>query len=273
MKRKIEKFLAARQARTGEPQQTEDGRLNIDHDIDAALAAVRGRDPFKPGGGGGKISDEEEDGGGAAATRKGSGKSSRGGGGGGRGQRKRNLEDVARSADALREAMGLMDFDAPPPSMAGGSLLSSPAADEAAARNGSDADDDEEHDDDEDALLDDMAGMGRMSVDGMGVGSLDDLLDEATFFNQNLHVFGSGSGKDSSVEGASAKGGGAGGVGNVKIRWATSQSLGAASGGASGEDHGSDGNSSSNSGSGGGGGGGSSSSSSSDTQDTKHQRR
>ena len=47
MKRKIEKFLAARQARTGEPQQTEDGRLNIDHDIDAALAAVRGRDPFK----------------------------------------------------------------------------------------------------------------------------------------------------------------------------------------------------------------------------------
>ena len=46
MKRKIEKFLAERQKRTGEAQYAEDGRLNIDNDIDSALAAVRGRDPF-----------------------------------------------------------------------------------------------------------------------------------------------------------------------------------------------------------------------------------
>jgi len=49
MKRKIEKFLQERENRTGVAPRTSDGRLNIDHDIDAALAAVRGRDPFKPG--------------------------------------------------------------------------------------------------------------------------------------------------------------------------------------------------------------------------------
>ena len=35
-----------REARASVTQKTEDGRLNIDHDLDAALAAVRGRDPF-----------------------------------------------------------------------------------------------------------------------------------------------------------------------------------------------------------------------------------
>jgi hypothetical protein len=37
MKRKIEKFLADREDRCGEPQQTEDGRLNIDHDINVKI--------------------------------------------------------------------------------------------------------------------------------------------------------------------------------------------------------------------------------------------
>lgn len=48
MKRKIEKFLGERQTRGGgrPAAQTSDGRLNIDNDIDGALAAVRGRDPF-----------------------------------------------------------------------------------------------------------------------------------------------------------------------------------------------------------------------------------